>query len=354
MSTLDIAIYFTLEFKYVKLYATDEGWTWITDLEWLPLGSLGFPKAIPLFPTRQSEETKGGKLQGEKHGVTYHLIGVPLRTGSLYPGSEDDAQAYRETHLMHRLEAVGCRVIDEGDVPIPNYLPHHSIPPIRNWPGPRIAWDCVREFIEPYLREPGHIPLLIGGDCSIVVGTTHALMGIYGEGVHILYLDGHIDGVAPQPERCSSGAMMALWLTTQASSFRAGPTLSPSQVTVIGWSDDQDSKPMGLQSMSLTDVRRLGPSDSAQQALKAIPADAPILLHFDIDVLNKQEMPASYFPPTDGLSIAEVRELLSILLADERVQIIEVTEYASLRDLDQSSVSRIGELLAAGLKIRCS
>jgi len=286
--------------------------------------------------------------------VIYHLIGVPLRTGSLYPGSENDAQAYRDTHLLRRLEAAGCQIIDEGDVPIPNYLPHHSIPPIRNWPGPRIAWDCVSEFIAPYLQQPGHIPLLIGGDCSIVVGTTQALMRVYGEGVHILYLDGHIDGVAPQPERCSSGAMMALWLTTQASPFCASPTLKPSQVTVIGWSDDQGSVPMEIQSLPIAKVRRLGPSEAARQALQAIPAAAPILLHFDIDILNKQEMPASYFPPTAGLSIAEARELLGIILADARVRIIEVTEYASLRDLDQSSVLRIGELLEAGLKMKSS
>jgi arginase len=284
------------------------------------------------------------------HELTYHLLGVPLRTGSLYPGSENDAQAYRDAHLLRRLAAAGCQVFDEGDVAIPSYLPHHHIPPIKNWPGPRIAWDCIGECIAPYLQQPGHIPLLIGADCSIVVGTAQALMRVSGEDAHILYVDGDIDGVAPQPERCLSAAAMALWLTTQTSPFRAGPTLRSSQVTVIGWSDDLHSAPMGLQSLPLAEVRRLGPSEAARQALQAIPASAPILLHFDIDVLHKQDMPAAYFPHTDGLSIAEGQELLGPILADSRLRIIEVTEYASLRDLDQSYVSRIVELLAAGLK----
>jgi arginase len=284
------------------------------------------------------------------HERTYHVLGVPLRTGSLYPGSENDAQAYRDARLLQCLEAAGCQVFDEGDVAIPSYLPHHHIPPIKNWPGPRIAWDCISECIAPYLQQPGHIPLLIGADCSIVVGTAQALMRVYGEEVHILYVDGDIDGVAPQPERCLSAAAMALWLTTQASAFRAGPTLRPSRVTVVGWSDDLHSPPMGLQSLPLAEVRRLGPGEAARQALHAIPASVPILLHFDIDVLNKQEMPAAYFPHTDGLSMAEGRELLGTILADSRLRIIEVTEYASLRDLDQSYISRIVELLAAGLK----
>lgn len=281
---------------------------------------------------------------------TYHLLGVPLRTGSLYPGSENDAQAYRDAHLIRRLEAAGCRVVDEGDVAIPSYLPHHNIPPVKNWPGPRIAWDCIGKCIAPYLQQPGHVPLLIGADCSVVVGTAQALMRVYGEEVHILYVDGDIDGVAPQPERCLSAAAMALWLTTQASPFRAGPALRPSQVTVIGWSDDLQSAPMGLQSLPLAEVRRLGSGEAARQALQAVPTSAPILLHLDIDVLNKQEMPAAYFPHADGLSIAEGRELLGTILADSRLRIIEVTEYASLRDLDQTAVSNIVELLAAGLK----
>jgi len=74
------------------------------------------------------------------------------------------------------------------------------------------------------------------------------------------------------------------------------------------------------------------------------------LLRFDIDVLSKQEMPAAYFPHTDGLSMTEARELLAAILADPRIRIIEVAEYASLRDLDQSYALTIVELLAAALK----
>jgi len=280
----------------------------------------------------------------------YHLLGVPLRTGSLYPGSENDAQAYRDVHLLQRLEAVGCRVLDEGDVAIPSYLPHHHIPPIKNWPGPRIAWDCVSEHIAAYLQQPGHVPLLIGCDCSIVVGTTQALMRVCGEDVHILYIDGDVDGAAPQPERCLSAAAMALWLTTQTSPFWAGPLIKPSQVTVIGCGDALLAEQMGMHSVTLAEVQRKGPGEAARQVLQAIPAAVSILLHFDIDVLSMREMPAAYFPHRDGLSLAEGQELLGTILADSRVRIIEVTEYASLRDLDQRYVSNIVELLADGLQ----
>src|SRR6185369_2943482 len=76
---------------------------------------------------------------------TYRILGVPLRAGSLLPGNENDAQAYREVQFLALLQAVGCKAVDDGDVAIPSYLPHHSIPPIRSWPAPRIAWECVRD-----------------------------------------------------------------------------------------------------------------------------------------------------------------------------------------------------------------
>ena len=280
----------------------------------------------------------------------YHILGVPLRSGSYYPGNENDAQAFRDAQLLARLRAVGCNALDDGDVAIPSYLPHHAIPPIRNWPGPRIAWDCVSERIAPYLQRPGHVPLLIGCDCSIVVGTTQALMRVSAEDVHVLYIDGDFDDAGPDPERCQSAAAMAVWILTRGSPFWTGPPLRLSQVTVIGWTSPSRSDQAGIRSLSLADVRRLGSGEAARQVLRAIPASAPVLLHFDIDVFQKQDMQAAYFPHTDGLSLSEGVELLGTLLRDPRVRIIEVTEYAALRDLDQCYVGKLVDLLSEGLR----
>src|SRR6478752_4320006 len=129
-----------------------------------------------------AEPTRGYALaMADASARTYRILGVPLRAGSLLPGNENDAQAYREVELVARLQAVGCKAIDDGDVAIPSYLPHHSIPPIRNWPAPRIAWECVRDRVEPLLRQANQVPLLIGCDCSVVVGTTEALTRASGQ-----------------------------------------------------------------------------------------------------------------------------------------------------------------------------
>jgi arginase len=163
-------------------------------------------------------------------------------------------------------------------------------------------------------------------------------------------VDGDFDDAAPDPEHCRSAAAVAVWLLTHQSPFWAGPPLRPSQVTVIGSSSAPLSDQAEMQSLSLADVRRLGPREAARQAVQAIPLSAVVLLHLDIDVVHEQDLPAAYFPHTEGLRWPEAQELLGGLLSDPRIRIIEVSEYASLRDLDWDCVSKLVDLLVEGLK----
>jgi len=281
-------------------------------------------------------------------GRSYRIFGVPFRTGSLYPGSENDAQPYRDAELVARLTAAGCEAVDEGDVAIPSYLPHHTIPPIRNWPGPRIVWDCLSDALVPVLQRPTHIPLLIGCDCSVVVGSAQALMRAAAGDVHVIYVDGDFDDAPPRPDRYQSGAAMALWLLTQPSPFWTGPAIDPSRVTVIGWTEVAQTQ-AAFRAVALADVRRRGARETARQVLDAIPAGAPILLHFDIDAFAKAAMPAAYFTHDEGLTLAEGADLLDVLLKDSRIRIIEMTEYAALRDADQKAARQLVDLLVRGL-----
>jgi arginase len=290
------------------------------------------------------------EMQSETAPRTYHVLGVPLRAGSLTPGNEDDARAYRDANLVTRLQSAGCKAVDDGDVEIPSYLPHHSIPPIRSWPSPRIAWECVGKRVEPILRQPGQVPLLIGCDCSVVLGTTQAMMRALGEDIYVIYVDGDFDDATPIATHCDSAASCATWLLTHESPFWAGPILRRSQISVIGWSSPSRAEMPAVEAISRIELRRTSATETARQVLGRIPKSASVLLHFDIDVLQRKEMPAAYFPHDEGLTMAEVAELLGVILKDPRVRLIEVSEYASLRDFDRSQVGRLVELLTGVLK----
>ena len=70
------------------------------------------------------------------------------------------------------------------------------------------------------------------------------------------------------------------------------------------------------------------------------------MVHLDIDVFGADQVPAAHFPHTEGLTLAEGAGLLGVLLADPRIRIVEVAEYASLRDRDQRCACDLVALLA--------
>jgi arginase len=164
--------------------------------------------------------------------------------------------------------------------------------------------------------------------------------------LHILYVDGDFDDAAPQPQVCNSAASFATWFLTTPSSFWAGPVLKKSQVTAIGWSVSSKATGVQVASLPLSEIRKDGVRQSAARALECISPSADILIHFDIDVLAKQDMPAAYFPHAEGLRLSECAELIRSIVNDPRVRLIEISEYASLCDLDRTHVRALISLLS--------
>ena len=265
------------------------------------------------------------------------------------PGTESDAPAYREAGLLERLNAGGFKTVDEGDLAIPSYLPHHTVPPIRNWPGPRVVWDLLTDRTKPILSEPGHVPLLVGCDCSVVVGTSQALTHV-SEDVRVLYIDGDFDDAPPDPGSCQSAAAMALWILTHPSPFWSGPHLQPEQVTVVGWTKPSRCLEAGINSVPLAEIRRAGAARVVSEVLANLPATASILVHLDIDVLADGEFPAAYFPHSDGLTLEQMKGMLGAILTDPRIRIIEISEYSALRDLRREWIRNLIDVFATAAR----
>jgi arginase family enzyme len=121
-------------------------------------------------------------------------------------------------------------------------------------------------------------------------------------------------------------------------------------VTVIGWSKGPFLGSSKVGSVSLEQVRTSGAREAANRVLRSIPRDAVILVHFDIDVIRRADLPAAYFPHEDGLSLEQAGEIVETVLGDHRVRLVEVSEYAVLQDPDRQSAVKIADLLAGGLK----
>jgi arginase family enzyme len=269
---------------------------------------------------------------------------VPSAAGSLFNGPEFAADLLRSGAEFTSVETI----TDGGNIAIPTYLPRHSVPPIRNWPSPRIVWDLVDEAVRQTLAD-GQCALLLGGDCSIVVGAVRAACSVFGGSrVHVIYIDGHLDAVPPTAGCSLGAAAMGLWILTNASPFSAGPDLDPDQITLVGCVDFQGQHPE-VDVISGAQVQADGAEHTAAAVLGRLAEDVRIVVHFDLDVICADEMPAAYSPNPHGLPFATAEALLRAFTADERVAVLEIPEYTPHRDLDGIHAKRVSVAVLGAL-----
>ena len=276
--------------------------------------------------------------------MNIHTSGIPTFAGALYSGTEMTPQALRRAGLIEQLQAAGHTVTDLGDLALPPYLPKHNIGPVRNWPAPRMVWDVTLAAAREWFTQDS-FHLILGGDCSIIVGTATAWHELHGDRAHLLVLDGHLDVMRPRASSCIGAAGMGLWFLTQDDDiWWPGDNFPASRIAALGCQAPPEQTydiPVTL----LSDMRDTGVAAIAEQYLSSLPSDACVLLHFDVDALEQTYMPAAYSPSQTGLTLEQCRELLTRLLADPRIQALEVTEFSALRDPDGRHARTVAEFL---------
>lgn len=271
------------------------------------------------------------------------IVGIPSHAGALYEGTELAPQAIRDAGLLQALSQKGFTVADLGDLSNGVDLPRHNIGPVRNWPAPRMVWEEIDQRAEEIFQEET-FTILLGGDCSIEVGTFHAFQKVYGTNSHLLVLDGHVDTMKPSGESCIGAAGMGLWfLMNDEKMWWKEDSVNSNCISIIGPQSylETDDK------LKITSYEKLNAESYlsiVQDHLNSIISDS-ILVHLDVDVLHKSIMPAAYAPSDVGLDLHKATKILQIILADSRVKAIEITEFAAIKDIDGSSAKLIVELL---------
>jgi arginase len=211
----------------------------------------------------------------------------------------------------------------------------------------------------------GEFPVLLGGDCSIVLGSMLALRrrGRYG----LLFIDGHADFY--QPEALASGEAASMDLAfatgrgpevlTNLEGLR--PLVRDQDVVAFGFRDAQEQREYGSQplprdllALELSVVRRLGAKRAAQRAVEHLTAaDKPtqgFFIHLDADVVSDALMPAVDYRMADGLSWDELHTVLQTALASGRAVGIEITIYNPALDADGSSGRELARTLIKALQ----
>ena len=182
----------------------------------------------------------------------------------------------------------------------------------------------------------GHFPLVLGGDCSILLGSMLALRsrGHFG----LAFLDGHLDFRHPgNSEAVGAAAGADLALITGRGPERLtnidglGPLVRDADVVALGEREDypewRDIHGTEITVWDLQEVRALGAGEAGRRAIGRMEASGVdgFWIHLDADVLDDRVMPAVDSRQPDGLSYAELVELLETLLGSGLAVGMQVT-----------------------------
>ena len=209
----------------------------------------------------------------------------------------------------------------------------------------------------------GELPVVLGGDCSILLGNLLALRrrGRYG----LLFLDGHADFYQPEAEPNGEAASMELALATGRGPAVVTdiegrrPLVRDEDVVVLGRRDAADAEAHGSQriedtAIAMTDlaaVRAAGVEAAAASAVARLsrPGLDGIWIHLDADVLDDAVMPAVDYRMPGGLSWDELAAVLCAGVSGGAVG-INVTIFNPKLDRDGSIARAFVDALARGLR----
>ena len=213
------------------------------------------------------------------------------------------------------------------------------------------------------LLDVGDVPLVLGGDCSVLLGGALALRRRSGGG--LLFLDGHADFYQPLAEPWGEAASMDLALATGygppgvGDLEGRGPLLRAQDAVVVGYRDAEEqardgSQPLpgALLALDLAAVRASGAHAAAEHALAHLTrpgAPERFWVHVDADVLDDAVMPAVDYRQPGGLSPDELVTILAVAMATGRVAGVEVTIYNPTLDPDETAAAALTDVLTRGL-----
>lgn len=243
----------------------------------------------------------------------------------------------RDAGLVEGLQARGVDVVDTGDIARFRWRPDRARPRAMNVAAVAAGVRAVAEKVSAAAAD-GHLPLVLGGDCTVGLGT---VMGMreHVPSLRLVYLDAHPD--LNTPESVVDGALD--WMGV--AHMLAIPGSLP-ELTGIGLRHallDADKLVLLATSKRTTEHERrviaerqiatvpeervcADPEAAANEAL-ALVGNHQYLVHLDVDVIDFAELPlAENTDRNVGLAFEDVMRTLDVVLADDGLAALTISE----------------------------
>lgn len=284
------------------------------------------------------------------------VIDAPSDLGLKPTGVRELPRALRQSGLL-----AGARNVRyAGHVPVPPYVAERD--PHTGVLNPEAIGTFSVDLADRVgtMLDLGRFPLVLGGDCSILLGPALALRrrGRFG----LFFIDGHGDYYSPESEPNGEVASMELRVVNGGAPMQLAnleglrPLVREEDVIVYGIRDAEeavangspDVRKTGMHVLDLLEVRRAGPEQAALKGLSALEAAgaAGFWIHLDVDVLNDEVMSAVDYRMPDGLWPNELTAALTTVLASPLAVGMDITIYnPTLDDPERSSARAVAKAI---------
>jgi arginase len=268
------------------------------------------------------------------------LLGIPSSAGAWRAGQEKAPSRLREQGIADRIRAEGLELRDVGDAPTVRYSPDDQNPKRRNIHLVRaVGLDAAKRLDAAMAGD--EVPLILGGGCTITLGVLAALTLRFDD-LGLVYVDGDLD--FNTPETTPSGTFDGMGLAhivgmgaPELSRIGSRFPLVPQERTAVfgfnpdaGWIDPYEINTLNDSAIARFSSRQVreDPLAAAREAIDRIQRVADrFLIHFDVDVMDVGEFPATDAQHEDGLCADDVAVALGEFAKNPRCVGLVVTEY---------------------------
>jgi arginase len=282
------------------------------------------------------------------------IIGAPLDLGAGRRGVDMGPSAIRYAGLEERLRDLGVDCVDRGNVAtaVAEATAEHD-PRARFLPAIRATCERIARLVGEALDE-GRVPIVLGGDHSIALGTLGGLAARRGPGA-VLWIDAHGDLNTPEttPSGNVHGMPLAAALGRGGPGFESPawtlPALEPERVAVIGTRALDPGEraligELGLAVHTMSELDRRGIEAVVSEALERARGAAFTHVSLDLDGLDPEVAPGVGTAVRGGLTYREAHLAMELIAASGLLCCLEIVEVNPILDRENVTAE-----LAVGL-----
>ena len=292
------------------------------------------------------------------------IIGVPMDLGASRRGVDMGPSALRVAGLQARIKQLGHQVEDIGNISVkqPEEMPYGEK---RAKYIEEIADACkdLGTAVQKSL-EDGYMPLVLGGDHSIAVGSVSGVGGHFRKekkSIGCIWLDAHSD--MNTPETSPSGnvhgmplsALMGYGTEELYDLFGYKPKIEPQNVALVGVRDLDSHekkfiKKLGVKAFTMREIDERGMREVMSDALKYAMDDTDgVVVSLDMDFVDPSDAPGVGTPVRGGVTYREAHLAMEMIADSETMVSMEVVEINPVID-EHNRTALLGvELVLSGL-----